>query len=819
MHLTHDGSIDIATGRHRRETNWKNKSILWSELLQKLSDTHRTAETYAEYKAATKTRQSEIKDIGGFVGGYLTGGRRKPGNVLHRQLITLDLDYAKPEMWEDFSILYHCAACVYSTHAHSPEAPRLRLIIPLDREVMADEYIAIGRRIAGKVGIEDFDNTGFQPSRLMYWPSTSSDAQYLFEYQDGPWLSADKVLASYHNWRDSSEWPMSARVNKAVEAGIKKQGDPLEKPGIVGAFCRTFTISEAIEAFLSDVYEPAGEDRYTYVDGSTAGGLVVYEDKYAYSHHGTDPASEKLCNAFDLVRLHKYGLKDEDAREGTPINKLPSYTAMQEFAAADSRVRKLRGQERIAEARADFSSASEDEPGVELVEVESDEWLAELEYDRKGNSLLSTINNILLILQHDPRLKKRFALDQFENREVALKDLPWRKVTQATRYLTDADDSGLRHYLEKTYGLSNASKTQDALIQVLRDNAFHPVRQYLQELTWDGEERLDRLLVEYLGAEDTEYVRAVTRKTLVAAVARVFQPGIKFDYILVLVGAQGQGKSQIIDRLGGRWFSDSFGTVQGKEAYEQIQGVWLVEMAELAGLKKAEVETIKHFISKREDRYRVAYGRRVENFPRQCVFFGTSNNRDFLRDPTGNRRFWPVDTMQRLFVKDVFKELTEEEVGQIWAEAVELYRCGEKLYLSPELEAEAYRQQVEHSEQDERVGMIERYLETLLPDNWEDMETYARRAWLAGDEIQPVGTVQRTKVCIAEIWCEVLGGMQKDMNRFNTKELHDIMRRMEGWQESGKVQRFGKYGTQRAYERSKGSVNTKSKKAQNVNTN
>jgi predicted P-loop ATPase len=817
MHLTHDAAIDIATGRHRRETNWKNKSITWSALLAKLSTTHRTAETYSEYKAAKKTRQSEIKDIGGFVGGYLTGGRRKPGNVLHRQLITLDLDYAKPGMWDDFILLFHCAACVYSTHAHSSEAPRLRLIIPLDREVMADEYIAIGRRIAGKIGIEDFDNTGFQPSRLMYWPSTSADGEYIFEYQDGPWLSADAILGTYHNWRDSSEWPVSERVSAKLQTEIKKQGDPLEKPGIVGAFCRTYTISEAIEAYLSDVYEAAGEDRYTYAEGSTAGGLVVYEDKYAYSHHGTDPASEKLCNAFDLVRLHKYGLKDEDAREGTPINKLPSYTAMQELAMADARVKRLRGQERIAEARADFAT---EEPGteVELVEVESDEWLGELEVDRKGN-YFSTINNVKLILENDPRLKKRFALDQFENREVALKDLPWRKVTHATRYLTDADASGLWHYLEKTYGINNMGKTEAALSLVMRENGFHPVRRYLEALQWDGEERVDTLLVEYLGAEDTDYVRAVTRKMLVAAVARVFNPGVKFDYCLVLVGGQGQGKSQILDRLGRQWFSDSFTTVQGKEAFEQIQGVWLIEMAELAGLKKAEVDTIKHFISKREDRYRVAYGRRTENFPRQCVFFGTSNNKDFLRDPTGNRRFWPVDTMQRLFTKDVFAELTEDEVGQIWAEAVELYRCGEKLYLSPELEAEAQRVQAEHSEQDERVGMIEKYLDTLLPDNWEEMDTYARRAWLAGDELQPVGTVQRERVCMAEIWCEVLGGKQQDMNRYNTKELHDIMRRLSGWKDAGRVMRFNKYGTQRGYVRAAESVTRKKFSADFVNTN
>lgn len=812
--IAHNALLDIATGRHRRELSWKNREMQWSELVQKLASTHRTAETYGEYVSAKKSRQDEIKDIGGFVGGYLSSGRRKAGNVVNRQLVTLDIDFGHAAIWDDFTMLYGNAAVMYSTHKHSPEHPRLRLILPLDRAVYADEYVAIARRIAGVVGIDAFDDTTFQPERLMYWPSTSKDGVYEFQYQDGEFLSADEVLRSYHDWKDSSEWPVSSRSNDIIQRAIKKQGDPIEKPGIVGAWCRTYTIHEAIDLFLADVYDTCDvEGRYTYREGSTAAGLVTYEDKYAFSHHGTDPVSGKLCNAFDLVRLHKYGLKDEDAREGTPGNKLPSYTAMTEFAAKDTRVRKLRGTERIQEAREDFKDTE-----VELYEVESDEWLATLEINKKGE-YLTTINNILIILENDPRLKKRFALDLFENREVALRDLPWRKVKPATKYLTDADDAGLWHYLEKTYGINNISKTAAALSQVLRNNSFHPVRDYLHGLTWDGEERLETLLIDYLGAEDCAYVRAVTRKTFVAAVARVSVPGIKFDHVPVLVGEQGQGKSQIIDRMGRQWFSDSFGTVQGKEAYEQIQGVWLVEMGELAGLKKAEVETIKHFISKREDRYRVAYGRRVENFPRQCVFFGTSNNRDFLRDPTGNRRFWPIDTMQQAPTLDLFRDLSDEEVGQVWAEAVEIYKGGEPLYLSAALEEEAYKAQREHSEEDERVGMVQKYLDTLLPDNWEEMGIFERRGYLAGDELQATGTVARDRVCVAEIWCEVLGGHQKEMNHFNTKDIHNLLRGIEGWKKHKGKLKFSQYGVQRAYLRTEKRLPLIQKKAVAVATN
>jgi putative DNA primase/helicase len=572
-----------------------------------------------------------------------------------------------------------------------------------------------------------------------------------------------------------------------------KAGRPLEKLGVLGAFCRTYTITDAIEMFLSDVYEPSGvEGRYSYREGSTAAGLVLYEDKYAYSHHGTDPVSGKLCNAFDLVRIHKFGLKDEDARKDTPINKLPSYVAMTEFATLDKKVRIKIGSETLLDARGDFDAEPSDDP-------ENDDWTAELEVDRKGN-YYSTIDNVVLILKHDPVLKKRFAKNLFEKREVALRDLPWRKVEDSTKYITDQDEASVRHYLEKTYGITGIQKIQDALGITFTNNSFHPVRDYLKSLQWDSEERIDTLLIDYLGAEDNEYVRSVTRKTLVAAVARVFNPGTKFDYVLTLVGKQGIGKSSLINKLGKSWYSDSFNTIQGKEAFEQIQGVWLIEIGELAGLKKVEMEHVKHFISKREDRYRVAYGRRIENFPRQCVFFGTTNSRDFLRDPTGNRRFWPVSTMEAAPTKDVFSDLTSEEIDQVWAEAVVRFKAGEKLYLSKHVEDMAFEKQVEHAEKDDRIGIIQKYLDTKVPANWEDMSIWERRSFLQGDdELQAEGVKVRDQVCIAEIWCELFGGQVKEITSFNTKDLHTIMQNMEGWYRAKSNKRFKIYGLQRAY--------------------
>ncbi|MFA6941918.1 MAG: hypothetical protein WCQ54_13225, partial [Clostridiaceae bacterium] len=310
--IKYDGQITLATGRSKKETHWKNKNILYSALVEKLSSTTRTPEAYAEYKKMAKAERDRIKDVGGFVGGSLKNGRRKAENVANRTLLTLDLDYVVGDIWASIELLFNFSCLIYSTHTHASDNQRLRLIIPLSRPVLPDEYQAMARLIADDLGIDQFDDTTYEPSRLMYWPSTSCDGEYVDKVQDLQWLDPDEVLARYtFGWQDVSYWPESSRARAKLNTAIKKQEDPLEKKGIIGAFCRTYSITEAIGEFLSDVYTSgADETRYTYAGGSTTGGIVVYEDKFSYSHHGTDPASGILCNAFDLVRIHKFGELD-----------------------------------------------------------------------------------------------------------------------------------------------------------------------------------------------------------------------------------------------------------------------------------------------------------------------------------------------------------------------------------------------------------------------------------------------------------------------------------------------------------------------------
>ena len=788
----------IATGKSRKETKWKNVEITYEALIEKLKTTTRTRETFEEYKHMPKGQRDEIKDIGGFVGGTLKNGRRKAENVANRTLLTLDMDnidVSINDLWDSITMINDFEILMYSTHSHEPKAPRLRLVIPLERPVLPDEYQAIARKIADDIGIDMFDDTTYEPCRLMYWPSTSSDGEYIFKRQEGPWLNPDEVLNTYLDWRDTSFWPVSSRQNIRIQSQIKKQEDPLTKKGIIGAFCRTYNISAAIEKFLSDIYIPTKiEGRYTYAEGSTTGGLVVYEDKFAYSHHATDLISGILCNAFDLVRLHKFGYRDEEAKEDTPTNRLPSFIAMSEFAASDENVKTTLGTEKLNEAMEDF----------EFNEMEiSTEWLKKLDYDKKGN-LKSTIDNAIIILENDPRIKGRLIYNEFSNRAMVIGKLPWSD--EINRDWRDDDDSGIRYFLESNYGLTSVGKIDDAVTIIFQKNKIHPVREYLNSLTWDGVKRVETLLTDYLGAEDTIYTRAVIKTHLVAAVARVMQPGCKYDTMLTLTGPQGIGKSTFIRYLAKDWFNDSLDTVKGKEAYEQLQGSWLIEFGELTATKKADIEATKLFLSKTEDIYRVAYGRRTSRFPRQCIFWGTSNDKEFLRDQTGNRRIWPVDCGIVKPNKNVFKDLLGE-VDQIWAEAVALYKSGHKLYLEGEAAKEAIRQQKLHMEDSPKKGLIEEYLDRDYPINWEEMDLFGRRNYLdnpddAFDSNASTHTMKKDKTCVMEIWCELFKGDPKALTPLISREINDILRSLDGWERSKSALRFGKiYGQQRAYVR------------------
>ena len=773
--------MKIAVGNSRMDKKWKNRDISWEDLCQRVSSTIRTTETVEEYRKLKKGAQDNIKDVGGFVGGQLREGRRKNGMVLCRSMLTLDMDYGEPGIWDEIDLLYDFRCCVYSTHKHTPEHPRLRIIIPLARDITENEYPAVARMVAKEIGIDLFDDTTYEACRLMYWPSTSANGEFFYKTKDGPLLDPDAYLTKYADWHDASIWPVSSRQSEAVRRSITQQADPLEKPGIVGAFCRAYTIEEAIETFLSDVYEPSSMNgRYDYIPADSAAGVVVYDGKFAYSHHATDPVCGKLLNAFDLVRLHKFRELDENVGLDTPPGKLPSFKAMSDLALGDDKVKAVFAEERIAQAAAEFSE---------------EDWQNGLELDKSGH-VKNTLRNLTLILENDPNLKGVVFNQLLDGMEIK-GEVPWK---HPSKFWRDADDAQLISYVDAHYGTFSARNYDIAVTKVADDRAYHPIREFIESLPeWDKVPRVDTLLVDYLGASDTAYVRAVTRKTLCAAISRVLRPGCKFDSMLVLNGPQGVGKSTLIAKLAGEWFSDSLnlGDTKDKTAAEKLQGYWILEIGELAGLKKAEVETLRSFLSRQNDIYRAAFGKRATPHLRQCVFFGTTNAESgYLRDTTGNRRFWPVKTPGS--GKKQSWNLTHEEILQIWAEALVYVRQGEKLYLSAEMDALAKDEQREAMESDEREGLVREYLDTLLPERWAEMDLFERRNFLSGSDfggLQEKGTVKRTSVSNMEIWCECFGKERANLRRTDSNELTGILARL-GWKRAESKVRIPLYGPQ-----------------------
>lgn len=795
----------ITTGRSRLETEWKPREITWQQLCAKLTKVKRTAESVTEYKSMTKAQRGKVKDIGGFVGGSFQGTHRKASEVLSRSLVTLDIDFGKagvPDIVAD--ALAGTAWCLYTTHSHTPAAPRFRLVIPLSRDVSADEYIPIARRLADEIGLDLFDQSTYEPSRLMYWPSASRDAEFIGLTGEGEPVDADQVLGTYSDWRNVAEWPVhETHVPTAKGA---KQEDPRTKPGIIGAFCRTYGIAEAIATFLPGVYtQTAQEDRWTYAEGSTFGGMVTYDDTWAYSHHGTDPCGGKLCNAFDLVRLHLFGDLDEGIdTEATPVNKVPSFVAMEAHARSDKRTSGQRAKERMKELAEDFAQVAETEPEGKDQEEPDLKWTEEMQMDERRRHFLPSPFNFGLIVRNDPRLRDKVRRDVFRGRDCVCGELPWRNGNEADPFWNNSDDNGLIDYVSRHYQLTGKQALLDANDLAMSQRTFHPVREWLEGLEWDGTERLDTMLIDYLGAADNDLTRAMTRKHFTAAVARVMNPGCKYDYILTLIGPQGIGKSTLVKIMGGDWFDDSLTSIEGKDGMEQIRGKWLIEFGELTNYKKSTSEAYKAFISKQEDSYRPAYGRKVEVYPRQCVFFATTNEPAFLKGDTGNRRFWTVECDVDIAYKDVWSQLDEER-DQIWAEALHRYRAGEKLYLPRELEKAAQQRQEDHNEvaADERTGIIEAFIKREIPENWEQLSAKQRRDYFQFGNTREITALvekrQRATITAVEVLAECFGQPIDERTRYRTKEINQILRSF-GWLRDVGRRRSTVYGQQRTYE-------------------
>jgi len=774
--------LKIAYGSSCFAKKWSNKTIGFDELCEQFRVPVRTSESAEEYPKLPKAERDRIKDIGGIVPAELRDGRRKSANVNCCSMIKLDGDEVNTDFLDQFETRNEYAAVIYSTHSHTPEAPRLRIFVPATRDMPPEETVAVTRYFAESLGIDQFDECSYIPHQLMYRPSVSSNGEYIFRKYDGKWLDPDEILSAHPNWHDVTTLPTSSRESAVIQRDIKRQADPLAKDGIIGAFCRTYGISSVIDKFLADIYVPSAvEGRYDYIKGTSAAGVVVYDDKFAYSHHASDPAYGKLLNAFDLVRTHLFGDLDEKA----------SFKEMSDLAVKDEAVSNLLLEERRQKASSDF--------------MDDENWASRLTRTKQGE-VENTLGNLLLILNMDKSLVG-IRYNKLAS-QIYGEGLPWERQHPAWR---EADTAQLVAYIDAHYGEFTARNYELAITKVSDDRAYHPILEYLDALpSWDNRQRVNTFFIDYLGAEDTAYTQAVTRKTLVAAIARVKHPGIKFDNVPVLNGPQGIGKSMAISRLGREWYSDSLSIsdMKDKTAPEKLQGHWLLELSEMAGIKKMDVETVKSFASRVDDKYRPSYGRVVESHPRQCIIIGTTNNDGgFLRDVTGNRRFWPIRVTGKS--KKHPWDLIEKEVEQIWAEAIALFEAGEELYLTGDVAVVASDEQRGAMENDDREGLVVAYLEALLPVNWDTMDIYARQEYFRSpdDPTKPEGTIRRVQVSNMEIWCECFGRHRDALKKTDSYEIEAIVNSIGGWErytgsKTGK-KNIPLYGPQKIYVREK----------------
>ena len=731
-------TFPILCFKNRREKKGIQENVGMTAFINEFQKADIADITLHDYLQRPEAERAMYKDHGMYLMGKSTDGTRKSESITSRSGITLDLDRAPKDIDKRLQALPFFAI-YHPTFKSTPEAPRIRVNIPFKRDVTVMEFNVIVPEVGKLIGEEYVDRTSYKPTQAMYFPVVPKDSTYWCKHTSEPLLDPDLYLNSSGTSPNApSPTPQTGQMNAK------------DKSGWIGAYNSAYPPKDLLNGPLADRYEPTSDpNRYHYRGADSSAGLVVYDDGYVCSFHASDPAhGSRLCS-FDLARIHLFGHLDQGLPANTPINKFPSQKAMLEYAKKDPKVQQAYQAQNTANIG----------------------WMKKLKKGRKGE-ILSSLENASIILLHDPLLSS-IRYDLFSGRYEA-DHLPWNRHT---KQWTKLDWSNLRCYMEKAYGFFGGIETAFYAV-IPSQKYYHSVQDYILAQVWDGKKRIDTLLIDYLGAEDNAYVRAVTSKPLIALVGRMFRSSVKFDYMPVICGPQGIGKSTLLSKLAIRpeWFTDSvsISDMQDvKKAGEKIQGKLIVEISELQGMQSAKVENVKGFLSSIQDNYRQAYDTNAVDHPRTCIFWGTTNNSEgYLRDITGNRRFWPINVTGN-GTKSVW-DLDEATIGQIYAEAKVRFDQGEELYLSGEIAKTAERMQSEAMERSPSEEFVMQYLDTPLPEGWQDMTPEERRIYLANPE---GGTVMRDRVSVAEIYCECLSNADKPpVPRRIGNEIRSVLR-------------------------------------------
>lgn len=754
----------------------------------------RTKETMEEYKKGDRDFKLKAKDKGGFIAGTSEGNTRDALSIRTRNMITLDMDYCpanvldiirdKQEKTKELNFRFF----VYSTHSHTKEEPRFRVIVPLAQEITVEKYEPIARAIAGIIGMEFFDATTFQINRIMYFPSVSADGDYVceqFGMDDWNDLNPDDMLDRYMDYLNIAEFQKpiyieGLKVDRIQDGKVKDSRKT--KYRIVNAFNTEYTIRQAIDEFLQEQYEKSGNDRYSYKQGESKGGLVILNDQYAYSHHGTDPAQGRLLNAFDIVRIHKFGKQDEkktDQEEYDTYDKNTSYTSMVEYIRGNLPA-VMRHMPEIQQLKKNEKEFATNVVETEKNSVEEGDWKLTLDYTggEKDRHPKSNARNIKLIFENDEYFKDLFYYDSLKDAICFDRTPPWNKEKTKGDFVTDEDDSEIRVYLNSVYQIAGKDLIYDSVVHQSSKVRRHPIKTFFANLPeWDGKPRVETIICDLFDITPNAYYKEASKSWWVGIVQRIMRPGSKYDMMLVLSGEQGIGKSQFGKSVATPYWKGDMTTIDSqpnyygddelpfdkKDAYEQLNGIMIYELPEFEKYyKKSDTSTIKSFLSKTSDKYRRSYGRRVSEYRRQCVFIATTNDMRPLRDRTGNRRFLPFYTRiskntSRLYNPQYW---SEEIRNQCLAEAIHYFDKGFNPMGS--FSDEAKRIWDEYNDkataENDSMPIVEMYVNNEFPKNYFNMPIIDMKKYYSQNvEFDFMGKKiyreKRTEFSLKEIYC------------------------------------------------------------------
>lgn len=765
-----DLTLDLSVAPSVSSRRWEAATLTWERLVD-------------------RARHPEsVKDCGGYVAGRLKGTARRKGQVEYRSAVTLDADAAS-ETLPAVVAGRGLRALVHSTYSHTRAHPRYRVIFPIMGPGLSEEeYPRVARGLMEALGEAQFDPGSTQPERLMFWPATAAPDEYEVVECDGETATAQGLLRDFGGLGPTPDhMPGSKR-------------DPLGLPGVAGAFNRMYDMARAVETFHIP-YDPVdGEpNRWHYTPAESEGGVIVYPDGYVFSNHASDPAYGRALSMFDLVALHVYG--GEDRAAGVPQSTAPAdrpsiQRAMREFAARPEIVTEL--------VAADFADVDGDEDGARGLP----EWVLEFRLHPKTGKPLDDVHNWDLLQKHDPVLRS-LARNDMDLTTVTRRQFPWRAVEAGKDdALTNADRAQISAHLQRAYNMPRPAQEQlnGVIDMVAQDNAFHPVVEYLEGLEWDGISRVETYLP---GAQD-DYTRRVARLVAVQAVARALDPGVKVDNCLILTGRQGLGKSWFVETMARGW-TCTLGPIEGSGLRDTVMAMtrsWVTVADEGFAMKKADAEALKQFVTLTHDVIRLPYAREHVKLPRRQVIWGTTNDAVFLRAQEGNRRFLIVEVAEKLD----FGKYSDEYVNQVWAEAVHIWKTSRdqyglkdnpELFLNADEEAAAESVRSMATEEDSMTGLIQAYLDTLVPANWVEMSPEERISWLRDEEQGIVsGTHPIDVVCSLEIWEIALGRERGKHSRVDILQITNALKQLPGWfGPMPKPTRLPFYGPQRVFAR------------------